>query len=105
MSPTPRRVKKQEPSSDHTRNRVLAAIGIIVVLSMFLSLVVVPGNGFGSGQTQPTSTPDALLQQQQLMATISAMMTQTALAQPAATKAPITATGTLTATPPATPTP
>lgn len=95
MSPTPRRAKKADLSPLKKRDRAMAIIGLIVVASMFLTLVITPGTVQERAPALPTQgAPSAqdLLTAIAQQATIQAL--QTAFAATAAT-----ATPTPTATP------
>jgi hypothetical protein len=102
MSPTPRRVKKPEQTTQKKRDRAMAAIGLIVVASMFLTLVITPGT-VQERQTPELPTegaPSALEMLTAIAEEATVQALQTAFAAAAAT-----ATPTPTPTPGATPSP
>jgi hypothetical protein len=66
MSPTARRAKRPEPPRHTGRNRALAIVGLLVIISMFLSLIIVPGVNY----VEPSAT--ATLSQADLIATLIA---------------------------------
>lgn len=100
MSPTPRRAKKPEQTTQKKRDRAMAVIGLIVVASMFLTLVITPGT---VQERQPPvlpteGAPSAL----EMLTAIARQATIEALQTAAAASAP---TPTPTATPGITPSP
>jgi hypothetical protein len=111
MSPAPRRAKKSDSSRSRAgaNNRVMAIIGLVVVASMFLSLVIVPGAGYVNTQTQnnqPVVTPT--MDSAAIIATILASQ-PTAPPVPAtvpvSTTVPATAGAPTQPAPPSSPTP
>ena len=95
MSPTPRRAKKVEQGSLKKRDRAMAIVGLIVVASMFLTLVITPGTVQERTPALPTEAAPSV---QEMLTAIAQQATVQAL-QTAFAATAATATPTPTATP------